>query len=279
MLKRQRCIFRPIGVKKMATSICKVLVVDDKKDVRSTIAGVLSDAGHFVKTAGGKVEAISVLTEETFHFVVIDIRLRGDEDEDESGVELAKTIREHGIRSKIIFITGKKVKGSHVESVLEYGVIGYIEKEGDWIDSVRKTIEKNFMKFDVFLCHNSEDKSIIKSIGNKLKRRGLRPWLDQWELPPGLPWQELVEEQIEEIKSAAVFVGESGLGPWQEMEVRGLLSEFVKRKCPVIPVLLSYVPKKPILPLFLREMTWVNFRENTPDPMQQLIWGITGKKK
>lgn len=263
----------------MITSICKVLVVDDTKDVRDTLAGVLKDAGYSLKTVGSEQEAISLLTEETFHFIVIDIRLRGHEDGDESGIELAKTIRKKGIRSKIIFVTGKKVKGSHVESAIEYGVIKYIEKEGDWTDSVRKTIEKYFMKFDVFLCHNSEDKSIVKSIGNKLKRRGLSPWLDEWELRPGLPWQELVEEQIGDIKSAAVFVGESGLGPWQKRELRGLLSEFVERNCPVIPVILNNVPKKPILPLFLREMTWVDFRKKEPDPMQQLIWGITGKKK
>ncbi len=263
----------------MISSICKVLVVDDIKDVRDTLAGVLKDAGHSVETVGSEQEAISALTKETFHFIVIDIRLRGHEDEDESGIELAKTIRKKGIRSKIIFVTGKKVKGSHVESATEYGVIKYIEKEGDWMDAVRKIVEKYFMKFDVFLCHNSEDKSIVKRIGNKLKRRGLSPWLDEWELRPGLPWQELVEEQIEDIKSAAVFVGKSGLGPWQEMEVRGLLSEFVKRKCPVIPVILSDAPKKPILPLFLREMTWVDFRKDEPDPIQQLIWGITGKKK
>lgn len=262
----------------MSPGICKVLVVDDTNDIRSTIEGVLSDAGHFVKTAISGADAISILAEESFHFIVVDIRLRGDEDEDESGVELVKTIREQGIRSEIIFITGKKVKGSHFESALEYGVIRYIEKEGDWVNSVQKIIKKYFMQFDVFLCHNTEDKLVVKDIGNELKKHGLKPWLDEWELQPGLPWQALVEEQIENIKSAAVFVGESGLGPWQEMEIRSLLSEFVKRKCPVIPVILSDAPKKPVLPLFLREMTWVDFRKNDPDPMQRLIWGITGKK-
>jgi hypothetical protein len=157
-------------------------------------------------------------------------------------------------------------------------VIGYIEKKEGWIDSIQKIIEKHFMKFDVFLCHNTGDKPVVKKIGEELKERGLRPWLDEWELRPGLPWQDLVEEQIEDIKSAAVFVGESGLGPWQEMEIRSILSEFVRRKCPVIPVILSDAPQKPRLPLFLREMGWVDFRKNDPDPMRQLIWGITGKK-
>ena len=60
------------------------------------------------------------------------------------------------------------------------------------------------MEFDVFLCHNSQDKSEVIDIGFKLKERGLNPWLDEWELQPGLPWQRELERQIQNIKSAAV---------------------------------------------------------------------------
>jgi hypothetical protein len=48
--------------------------------------------------------------------------------------------------------------------------------------------------------------------------------------------------------------------------------------CPVIPVLLSNAPKQPELPVFLEGMTWVDFRRSSPEPMKQLIWGITGIK-
>lgn len=131
-------------------------------------------------------------------------------------------------------------------------------------------------QFDVFLCHNSQDKPEVKKIARQLQQQGLKPWLDVWELPPGQSWQELLEEQIEQIKSAAVFVGSSGLGPWQEREMRAFLSEFVGRKCPVIPVLLENAPQKPQLPIFLKAMTWVDFRQAESDPMGRLIWGITG---
>ena len=33
------------------------------------------------------------------------------------------------------------------------------------------------------------------------------------------------------------------------------------------------------LPLILEGMTWVDFRKQEPDPMKQLIWGITGKRE
>jgi hypothetical protein len=26
-------------------------------------------------------------------------------------------------------------------------------------------------------------------------------------------------------------------------------------------------------------MTWVDFRKDDPDPMEQLVWGITGKRE
>lgn len=142
--------------------------------------------------------------------------------------------------------------------------------------SLQSKIETN--AFDVFLCHNSKDKPEVMRVGERLKERGILPWLDEWELRPGLPWQRLLEEQIEQIKSAAVFVGEDGIGPWQQMELEAFLREFVHRGRPVIPVLLPDAPKEPKLPLFLKGMTWVDFRKWDPDPMDRLIWGITGKR-
>jgi len=136
--------------------------------------------------------------------------------------------------------------------------------------------------FDVFLCHNGQDKPAVRKICEQIKELGLLPWLDEEQLQPGLPWQPLLEKQIMQIKSAAVFVGKSGLGPWQQREIDALLREFKQRGCPVIPVLLLDAPhkrKKPSLPVFLRGMTWVDFRVQKPDPLQRLYWGITGKRE
>lgn len=132
--------------------------------------------------------------------------------------------------------------------------------------------------FDVFLCHNGEDKPEVKRIAEKLKDRGILPWLDEWQLRPGVPWQRSLEKQIGKIKSAAVFVGKNGIGPWQQMELEAFLREFVNRGCPVIPVLLEDAPSKPPLPIFLAGMTWVDFRKPDSDPIGRLIWGITGKR-
>ena len=142
--------------------------------------------------------------------------------------------------------------------------------------TLRGKIESN--DFDVFLCHNTKDKPAVKKIGEQLKERGILPWLDEWNLRPGFPWQDALEEQIKSIKTAAVFVGPDGLGPWQDQEQKAFLRQFVKRKCPVIPVILPGCKKVPKIPVFLEAFTWVDFRKDEPDPMEQLVWGITGEK-
>lgn len=137
--------------------------------------------------------------------------------------------------------------------------------------------------FDVFLCYNVADRLAIIDIANGLKERGFLPWLDEWELQPGLPWQSSLELQIAMIRSAAVFVGAGGIGPWQRQEIDALLRQFVKRGCPVIPVILSNAPLKPDLPTFLEGLRWVDFRKQfsnySLNPMEELIWGILGRKR
>lgn len=133
--------------------------------------------------------------------------------------------------------------------------------------------------FDVFLSHNSKDKPAVRELAEALKGRGLKVWLDEWELVPGRPWQEALEEIIQTVRTAAVLVGKDGLGPWEIPEMRGCLSEFVRRKLPVIPVLLPGAPQKPELPLFLKQFTWVDLRGGlTETGLGQLQWGITGEK-
>ena len=134
-----------------------------------------------------------------------------------------------------------------------------------------------FEDFDVFLCFNPEDKARVKAVAEQLQERGIRPWFDEQELRPGRLWQK-PEKRILQIRSAAVFVGIEGSGPWQHLEIDRLLREFVLRGRPVIPVLLPESIQPSETPSFLEGGTWVDFRKSDPDPLGQLIWGITGAR-
>jgi WD40 repeat protein len=132
--------------------------------------------------------------------------------------------------------------------------------------------------YDVFLCYNSKDRERVRTIGERLKELGILPWLDVSEIRPGTRWQPELEKQIKSIKSVAVFVGPKGPGPWQEAEIEALLTQLVKRKCPIIPVILKGREGEPKLPLFLGTLHIVDMRQPDPDPFKQLVWGITGEK-
>jgi hypothetical protein len=79
-----------------------------------------------------------------------------------------------------------------------------------------------------------------------------------------MPWQEALEENIENIQAAAVFIGSGGFGPWQNAEMRAFLHNFVERRIPVIPVILETADRDPELPVFLRSVTWVDVRRKIP---------------
>jgi hypothetical protein len=131
--------------------------------------------------------------------------------------------------------------------------------------------------FDVFLCHNGEDKPAVREIARMLVKEGIKPWLDEDQIRPGTSWQTALGEQIENIQSAAVFVGDGGFGPWQDQEMQSFLNKFVNRKCAVIPVILLSAKGTPELPWPLENLHRVDFRTDSY-PLQRLIWGITGKK-
>ena len=130
-------------------------------------------------------------------------------------------------------------------------------------------------EFDVFISYNWRDKAAVRWIAQQLRDRGLRPWLDERELRRGLPWQPMEEDVIAGIPAAAVIVG-SQVGPWQHQEVAAIIRQSVRRRCAIVPVLLPGGNPQD-LSVFLDGLTWVDLGATEPDPIDQLVWGITGK--
>jgi hypothetical protein len=153
---------------------------------------------------------------------------------------------------------------------------------------VKKISKKNKIKpkkdnttnnYDVFLAHNSADKPLIEKINRKLKARGIKPWLDKEQIAPGRHFQDVIQDTIKRISSAAIFISNNGLGRWQVVELRAFISQCVERNIPVIPVLLPGVNSIPENLVFLNEFNWVKFRVDIDEEeaLDNLIWGITGR--
>ena len=135
-------------------------------------------------------------------------------------------------------------------------------------------------QYDVFLAHNSQDKPQVRAVAKELRQRGLNPWLDEEQIAPGRWFQDVIQQAIPGVKSAAIFIGPGGLGKWQELELRAFISQCVEANIPVIPVLLPGVDKLPTHLLFLSQLNWVRFTSGIDDveALANLEWGITGRK-
>ncbi len=49
-------------------------------------------------------------------------------------------------------------------------------------------------KHDLFVCYPNDGKECVIEISEALWDLGIRVWLDEWELVPGRPWQEQLEQ-------------------------------------------------------------------------------------
>jgi hypothetical protein len=139
----------------------------------------------------------------------------------------------------------------------------------------------NRTTYDVFLSHNSADKPAAETLARCLVETGLTPWLDIWNLVPGEPWQEAIEEALDVCQTVAVFLGPSGIGPWENEEMRSALEERVRdksRRVIPVPLLGAQMPERGRLPRFLSRLTWVDFRGglDDTDAFNRLVSGIKG---
>ena len=114
-------------------------------------------------------------------------------------------------------------------------------------------------QFDVFLCHNSKDKSLVRKISDQLKARGLNPWLDEEGISGGDGFMKRIQKVIVNVESALIFFGEHGEGKWQEIEIDVCYSRYVDKKLKVIPVLLPGVEEVPENQQFLGRLQWIKF--------------------
>lgn len=153
-------------------------------------------------------------------------------------------------------------------------IIDRAANEGRDLDSAKTIVrgKEEVGRFDVFLSHNGKDKAQAIKLQKALRERGVLAWLDVDQLPPGGAWMKRLEDALSKCDKMAYLVGAHGKGQWQERE----LEVFMAENRTVIPVILSVAPAdaETTISAFLKTLTWVDFRRDEPDPLEQLLWGI-----
>jgi hypothetical protein len=96
--------------------------------------------------------------------------------------------------------------------------------------------------FDIFLSYNSRDKTAVHALAGALRTRGLRVWLDDEQVSPGVPLLPQLEAGLRASRSVAVLIGPGGLAHWQHEEIQAAFRLAAEDNRPIIPVLLPGAP-------------------------------------
>ena len=114
-------------------------------------------------------------------------------------------------------------------------------------------------KYDVFLSHNSKDKSIVRPIAEELKQIGLKVWFDEWKIKIGDDITLKVEKGLEGSKFLIDFISPNSIkSKWVTLERNTILfNDPLNSKRKYIPVLI----KKCTIPPTLKRYRYVDCRD------------------
>ncbi|GGD47077.1 sigma-54-dependent transcriptional regulator [Croceicoccus pelagius] len=101
-----------------------ILIVDDERDIRELVAGVLSDEGYDCRTAGDSVAALAAIDETRPSLVLLDVWLHGSPMD---GLEVLDAIKQREPDLPVIIFSGHGNIDTAVAAVSR-GAVDFIEK-------------------------------------------------------------------------------------------------------------------------------------------------------
>ncbi|GMM94380.1 sigma-54-dependent transcriptional regulator [Qipengyuania sp. MTN3-11] len=101
-----------------------ILIVDDERDIRELVSGVLSDEGYECRTAGGSVEALELVDAKRPSLVLLDVWLHGSPMD---GLEILDAIKAREPNLPVIIFSGHGNIDTAVSAVGR-GAMDFIEK-------------------------------------------------------------------------------------------------------------------------------------------------------
>ena len=119
----------------------RILVVDDERGMRLTLADILRDRGCHVQTAETGEQAVRLCAGAEFDMVLMDVRMRGID-----GTEAFRRIQRRRADVRVIMMSAYALE--HLErEALEMGAIAFLRKPLD-VDSLLALIDGALVEGD-----------------------------------------------------------------------------------------------------------------------------------
>jgi DNA-binding NtrC family response regulator len=120
---------------KVPTSAGRVLVVDDHRQARESMADVLRRAGHQVDCCSSAAEALERIQTENFECIVTDLKMPGM-----NGVEFIVQLEQRQYGAQVVMVTAHASVATAVEA-MRHGAFDYIEKPFD-VDQLEQLVAR-----------------------------------------------------------------------------------------------------------------------------------------
>jgi hypothetical protein len=67
-------------------------------------------------------------------------------------------------------------------------------------------------QFDVFLSHSAKDKAVVRPLAERLRKDGVKVWLDEWMIKPGDSIPSKIEEGLERSRVLVLCMSANAFG-------------------------------------------------------------------
>lgn len=127
------------GIQKDSSITESVLVVDDRKELRTSVAYLLKTKGYKTDTAGSAEEALEKVKKNVYDVVIMDVNLPG-----KKGVDVIPEIKAVSENIKIILMTGE-AEDHELEEGLKMGASTYMRKPFEmtaFLKTIRQVLKK-----------------------------------------------------------------------------------------------------------------------------------------
>jgi two-component system nitrogen regulation response regulator NtrX len=148
----------------------RILIVDDEKGIRQSLAGVLEDEGYDVRTVAGGEACLELVENDPPHLILLDVWLK-----DIDGLEVLERIRKRRAAPAVVMISGHGTIETAVKAT-KLGAFDFLEKP----PSIEKTllVVKNALAHQALAEENVQLREEITArsviIGESVPMKALR---------------------------------------------------------------------------------------------------------
>jgi DNA-binding NtrC family response regulator len=197
-----------------------VLIIDDEKAIRKTLAEILSYEGYKIDEAENGEEGLKRFKEKTYDVVLCDIKMPKLD-----GIEFLDKAREHNPDVPVIMISGHGTIETAVEAVKK-GAYDYISKPPD-LNRLLITIR------------NATDKTNLVTETKVLRRKVGRVEEMIGDSPAIMKIKDTIEK-VAPTDARVLITGENGVG--KELVARWLHEKSNRNKSPIVEVNCAAIP-------------------------------------